>query len=86
MATRIMAAYYKVGQDSKDYPSVNFQVLTNDAATVAQYGDIYNEHVDVQKNHKKLIREIGAASTVLLKNTDGALPLDINKIRSIGIL
>jgi beta-glucosidase len=39
----------------------------------------------VQGDHYKLIREIGAASTVLLKNTKKALPLKLNKIRKIGI-
>ena len=31
-------------------------------------GQTVNEHVNVQGNHSVLIREIGAASTVLLKN------------------
>jgi beta-glucosidase len=39
----------------------------------------------VQADHYKLIREIGAASTVLLKNTDGALPLNLSKYNRIGI-
>ncbi|KDQ19728.1 glycoside hydrolase family 3 protein [Botryobasidium botryosum FD-172 SS1] len=43
-----------------------------------------NKHVDVQGDHAKLIRQIGAASTVLLKNVGGALPL--NKPRSIAII
>ncbi|CAG8604297.1 11062_t:CDS:2, partial [Scutellospora calospora] len=36
---------------------------------------VVNQHVDVRRKHGALIREIGAASTVLLKNTKGALPL-----------
>lgn len=44
-----------------------------------------NEHVDVQGNHGKLIREIGGASTVLLKNTNGVLPLDVKSFRRWGI-
>jgi beta-glucosidase len=32
-------------------------------------GQLVNEHVNVQGDHYKLIREIGAASTILLKNT-----------------
>lgn len=35
-----------------------------------------NHHVDVRGNHAKLIREIGAQSTILLKNVNGTLPLD----------
>lgn len=44
-----------------------------------------NEHVDVQADHYKLIREIGAASTILLKNVGGALPLTVNSTRRWGI-
>jgi hypothetical protein len=35
----------------------------------------------VQSNHFQLIRQIGGASTILLKNTKGALPLNINNIK-----
>ncbi|KAI0293191.1 glycoside hydrolase family 3 protein [Multifurca ochricompacta] len=67
MATRILAAWYLLGQDSPNYPKTNFNVFQPlDEAT--------NEHVDVQDNHGVLVREIGAASAVLLKNVNGALP------------
>ena len=47
---------------------MNFNAFEpNDPAT--------NEHVDVQDDHYQLVREIGAAGTVLLKNVAGALPL-----------
>lgn len=51
---------------------------------------VTNKFVDVQEDHYKLIREIGAASTVLLKNTKGrksgfGLPLTGNE-RSLGII
>ena len=36
---------------------------------------LINEHVDVRGEHAQVIRAIGQASTVLLKNTNGALPL-----------
>ena len=63
MVTRILAAWYHLGQD-EGYPDVG----------------VYNynqEHpiIDVRGNHAVLIREIGAAGTVLVKNVDGALPL-----------
>ncbi|KAI0280167.1 glycoside hydrolase superfamily [Russula brevipes] len=34
-----------------------------------------NEHIDVQGNHGKLVREIDTASIVLLKNVNNSLPL-----------
>ena len=36
---------------------------------------LVNEHVDVRQEHADLIRQIGSASTVLLKNINNALPL-----------
>lgn len=77
MATRILAGWYFLGQDSPSYPRVNFNAfLPDDEAT--------NERVDVQADHYKVVREIGAASTVLLKNVKGALPL--KKPRSLVLI
>ena len=77
VATRILAAWYLLGQDSPSYPSTNFNAfLPQDAAT--------NEHIDVMGDHYKLVREIGAASTVLLKNERGALPL--KEPRSLALI
>lgn len=79
MVVRIMSAYYKVGRDTAKVP-VNFNSWNS-----STYGYQHpqgsedftqiNQHVNVQGNHAPLIREIGAKSTVLLKNTKGALPL-----------
>ena len=56
---------------------MNFNsVDLNDPAT--------NEHVDVQEDHFKVVREIGAAGTVLLKNVAGALPL--RKPKSLAVI
>ncbi|CUA73752.1 hypothetical protein RSOLAG22IIIB_01269 [Rhizoctonia solani] len=66
LATRILAAWYLLGQDSA-YPDVNFDSWN--------INDSFNKHIDVQGDHKTLIRTIGAASTVLLKNKNSALPL-----------
>jgi hypothetical protein len=41
-----------------------------------------NENINVQGDHAALIREIDAASTILLKNTDNILPLNLNSIKS----
>ncbi|KAF9535818.1 beta-glucosidase [Crepidotus variabilis] len=75
LATRILAAWYLVGQD-KNYPAVNFDAWSNTNS--------FNKHIDVQADHKNLIRTIGAASTVLLKNSKNILPL--NKPKSIAIV
>ncbi|THH08730.1 hypothetical protein EW145_g2510 [Phellinidium pouzarii] len=72
LATRILAAWYMLGQDS-GYPAVNFNA----------YLGILGSHVDVQGDHASLIRQIGAASTVLLKNTGNILPLKAPKTIAI---
>lgn len=43
-----------------------------------------NKHVDVQDDHFTIVRAIGSASAVLLKNTNNALPL--KKPRSIVLV
>ncbi|KAJ7720754.1 beta-glucosidase [Mycena maculata] len=82
MVTRILAAWYQLGQDA-DYPDVNFSQLTEETYLD---GELVNEHVNVQADHYKVIREIGAASAILLKNTDGALPLSVKNIKRIAIM
>lgn len=77
MATRIVAGWYLLHQDNASYPAVNFNAFHPDDEDT-------NEHVDVQDDHYKLVREIGAASTVLLKNENGALPL--KKPRSLVLI
>lgn len=79
MAVRIIAAWYFVGRDNTSVP-VNFDSWTLDTFGYQHfyaneaYG-LINEHVDVRAEHGSLIRRIGSASTVLLKNTNNALPL-----------
>ncbi|ESK85620.1 glycoside hydrolase family 3 protein [Moniliophthora roreri MCA 2997] len=68
MATRILASWYLLHQDSPDYPQVNFDARNPLDATT-------NEHLDVQADHGELSRKIGAASIVLLKNENNGLPL-----------
>ncbi|CAA7266631.1 unnamed protein product [Cyclocybe aegerita] len=75
LAIRILAAWYLTKQDS-GFPPVNFHAWN--------LNDPFNKHVNVQGDHKNIIREIGAASTVLLKNVGGTLPLKAP--RSIGII
>ncbi|KAI8626870.1 glycoside hydrolase family 3 protein [Xylariaceae sp. FL1651] len=87
MAMRIMAAFFKVGQTVEGLEPINM-----DSWTLDTYGYVHqavsdgyqqvNWHVDVQADHGNLIREIGAKSTVLLKN-DGALPLKKPKFLAV---
>lgn len=63
MVTRILASWYYLGQD-EDYPAPGVYPATT-----------RHEVSDVQADHAKLIREIGSAGTVLVKNTHDVLPL-----------
>ncbi|KAJ9622322.1 hypothetical protein H2203_006540 [Taxawa tesnikishii (nom. ined.)] len=80
MAVRIVAAWYKVGRDNSSVP-INFSSWTLDTYGYEHYPvsegayTIVNEHVDVRDDHAMLVRQIGSASTVLLKNTNNTLPL-----------
>ncbi|KAL6409181.1 beta-glucosidase [Ilyonectria robusta] len=87
MAMRIMAAYFKVGRTVEDQPEINFSSWTDDAYGPVQFTaqenwQVINRHVDVRSDHANLIREIGVAATVLLKN-EGSLPLQ--KPKFLGV-
>ena len=87
MALRIMAAYFKVGLTLNE-PPINF-----DAWTLDTYGPLHasiganiqqvNWHVDVRGDHASIIRNIGARSTVLLKNVNNILPLSKPKLLAV---
>ncbi|KNZ63973.1 hypothetical protein VP01_107g2 [Puccinia sorghi] len=84
MVTRVMSTYYKQGQDKEDYPRLNF--ISAGQGTSEEQARL-NEHVNVQADHYKLIREIGAASTVLLKNVNQTLPLKSPKdLRTVVVV
>ena len=88
MATRIMAAFFKVGM-TVNQPPINF-----DSWTLNTYGPLHasigsdiqqvNFHVDVRGDHAALIRDIGARGTVLLKNSNNTLPL--NKPKFVAVI
>lgn len=74
VAIRILAGYYLTHQDSPSFPPVSFDAFHPDHEDV-------NDHIDVQTDdHEKLVRDLGSASVVLLKNERGALPLGGNSV------
>ncbi|KAF7732300.1 hypothetical protein EC973_005196 [Apophysomyces ossiformis] len=73
MVRRIVAAWYKLGQD-KGFPETNLDVFRPER----------DMKVNVQDDHHILIRHMGAISTVLLRNTDTILPLQ-SELGSISL-
>lgn len=87
MAMRIMAAFFKVG-NTLDQPEINFSSWTKDTFGPLHYASgnriqQINQHVDVRRDHGNLIREVAAKGTVLLKNTNNALPLNKPKFLAV---
>ena len=80
MAERVMTPFFLLGQD-EDFPSVDPSAAA--AFLTYQYGHGSSSPIsvpivparNVRGNHSELIREMGAAGTVLLKNEGGFLPL-----------
>lgn len=85
MILRVMTPYYHLGQDS--YPSVDLgsAAIQGFDSRTSNYTWSFgpSANVDVRDDHAQSIRELGAASAVLLKNVDGTLPLDAP--RTIGV-
>ncbi|KAF2765109.1 putative beta-glucosidase 1 precursor [Teratosphaeria nubilosa] len=84
MAVRILAGFFYVGRNITRDP-ISFSSWTTDTYGWESYyvgeaglgwGQV-NEHVDVRAggDHAAIIRDIGARSTVLLKNVNNTLPL-----------
>ncbi|KAH7276218.1 hypothetical protein MRS44_005609 [Fusarium solani] len=88
MAERVLTPYFLLGQDN-NYPTVD--PASGASFSIYQYGHkselLLNYPKvparDVRGNHAKLIRQLGAAGTVLLKNVNGTLPLTNQK--EIGV-
>lgn len=84
MIHRIMTPYYHLGQDV-GFPSVDESTpsLGFSPQSTWKYNFTFGPLVDVRAEHAKLIREMGAAGTVLLKNVNNTLPL--KKPKYIGV-
>ncbi|KAF2123062.1 avenacinase [Lophiotrema nucula] len=84
MILRVMTPYFYLKQD-QGYPGVD--KTTNGLGFFPAANYKYNFQltalVDVRDDHAKSIRELGAAGTVLLKNTNNALPL--KQPKNIGV-
>ncbi|KAH0583308.1 hypothetical protein H2248_011176 [Termitomyces sp. 'cryptogamus'] len=92
MVTRVLAPWYRLGQDS-GYPPVNFDAQRPDGSGSR------NLNVSVRSDaHTSLVREIASASAVLLKNnrttttgtqsgtTTRGLPLAASKVKTIAVI
>lgn len=78
MIMRIMAPFYFFDQDQEDYPALDASLPFSQRAqaNILEYFPTSLPPArDVQGDHSKLIRQIGAEATVLLKNVNSALPL-----------
>ena len=85
MATRIVASWYQLGQDSwSDAENVpNFSSWTDDeygnphdGSSTSQEKIVVNKFIKAENDDsRKVAREVAAEGTVLLKNEDSVLPL-----------
>lgn len=79
-ATRIVAAWYQVGQD-EGYPEPNFSTYTSDATGLLHIGSltgpsgIVNKFVDVRADHATVAWQVAQDAITLLKNNNSLLPL-----------
>lgn len=80
MATRIVAAWYQLGQD-EGYPEPNFSANTADAVgplypgAVVSPSGVVNEFVNVQGDHAQVAKQVAQEAITLLKNNGSFLPL-----------
>lgn len=93
MVRNTMTPYYFLGQDAEDYPTADpalrwVTLIQEVGLGAAKAGGflpddfVFEQGRDVGGDHAKVIREMGAAGTVLVKNNN-TLPLSSPKI--IGV-
>jgi beta-glucosidase len=85
MARRVMTPYFHL-QQNVDYPPTDSETSAVNVLQLQPVSTAYNygpSNVDVRDDHAQLIRDLGAAGAVLLKNTNNALPLRAPK--NIGV-
>ena len=86
MCRRVMTPYFYLNQQN-EIPAIDPTVgpLNFFPADSYLFNYTYGEpNVDVREDHHKLIRELGAAGIVLLKNEKNALPLK-KDLQNIGV-
>lgn len=85
MVRRVVTPYYYLKQDEATYPTPdpsNLYVLGNSYGVDMGLSELPAGR-DVRGNHSQLIRNIGSAGTVLLRNENNTLPLEKPKV--IGV-
>ncbi|KAF2089190.1 glycoside hydrolase family 3 protein [Saccharata proteae CBS 121410] len=75
MILRILTPYYHLGQD-QDFPSIDTSSAAMTDQSTWEFNYTLGPMVDVRSDeHTKLIRDLAAQGTILLKNTNNTLPL-----------
>jgi hypothetical protein len=82
MTTRIVAAWYKMGQDV-NFPETNFDTNTKEREGPLYPGaepdtpsGVVNQFVPVQADHDVIARQVAQEAITLVKNSGNLLPLD----------
>ncbi|KAK6066856.1 glycosyl hydrolase family 3 N terminal domain-containing protein [Seiridium cupressi] len=88
MATRIVATWYKLGQD-QDYPPPNFSSNTRDREGLCYPGAVIsptcvvNQYVNVQADHATVAKAVAQEAITLLKNNGSFLPIATSATLSV---
>lgn len=85
MCRRVMTPYFHLKQQTQ-YPMIDGSSPALNGYDPSEYNYTFNlgpSNVDVRDDHARLIRELGAAGIVLLKNENDTLPL--KRPQNIGV-